>query len=103
MEALIRFWKSLDITIVGVMLGISLAGLFTMSSFQGNDTYFVRQGIWILVSLMVFLFASMFEYRFLKQTRVVVALYGVLLFVLLLLFALGHVSKGAESGSVSAK
>ena len=68
-----------------------------MSSFQGNDTYFVKQGIWILISLCVFLTASMFEYRFLKQTRIVVTIYVVLLFILSLLFVLGHVTKGAES------
>lgn len=91
------FLKSLDGTFLGSVLAISFAGLFTMSSFQGNDTYFVKQGIWIIISLSVFLFASMFEYRFLKQTRIVVTIYGVLLFVLSLLFVIGHISKGAES------
>jgi rod shape determining protein RodA len=45
----------------------------------------------------IFFIASRFEYRFLKQTHVVVTIYGILLFILTLLFALGHVSKGAES------
>ncbi len=68
-----------------------------MSSFQGNDSYFWKQGLWILISLGVFFSASLFEYRFLKQTRVVMAIYAFLLFILTLLFTLGHVSKGAES------
>jgi rod shape determining protein RodA len=74
-----------------------LAGLFTMSSFQGNDSYFWKQGIWILISFGAFLFASRFEYRFLKQTRIVMTIYGIILFILSLLFILGHISKGAES------
>lgn len=87
----------IDGTLVVAMLAISLAGLFTMSSFQDNDNYFWKQGLWITFSLMVFFVASFFEYRFLKQTRIVVVIYVVLLVILSFLFTLGHVSKGAES------
>ncbi len=76
---------------------ILTAGLLTMSSFQGNDSYFWKQGLWIILALSVFAFASLFEYRFLKQTRVVVAIYVALLGILSLLFLLGHISKGAQS------
>lgn len=92
-----RFLKTIDAMLVASMMAIMLAGLFTMSSFQGNDSYFWKQGIWISLSFLVFLGASLFEYRFLKQTRIVMIIYGVLLFILSLLFVLGHVSKGAES------
>ncbi len=97
---LIRFFgflKTLDITLVSAMIAIALSGLFTMSSFQGNDSYFWKQSTWIALSFSAFFIASLFEYRFLKQTRVVVGIYGVLLSTLSLLFVLGHVSKGAES------
>lgn len=96
-SSIFRLFKTLDLTLLSAMLAISLSGLFTMSSFQGNDSYFWKQGLWITISLSVFFVASLFEYRFLKQTRVVVVLYSILLLVLGLLFALGHVSKGAES------
>ena len=92
-----RFFKALDLTFFSSVVVICLAGLFTMSSFQGNDSYFIKQSIWIIVSLSVFLIASLFEYRFLKQTRIVVVIYGILLFFLTLLFTIGHISKGAES------
>lgn len=68
-----------------------------MSSFQGHDSYFWKQGVWILLSLSIFFGASRFEYRFLKQTRVVVWIYVILLSVLTLLFILGHAAKGAQS------
>lgn len=97
MGTFVRFFKSVDGVLLGAVLAISCAGLFTMSSFQGNDSYFMKQGIWILLSLGVFLGASMFEYRFLKQTRIVLIIYAVLLLILSLLFVLGHVSKGAGS------
>lgn len=86
-----------DISLFGAMVCIMLAGLFTMSSFQVSDSYFWKQSLWILVSLSAFLFVSRFEYRFLKQTHVVVILYTAILAVLSLLFVVGHISKGAES------
>lgn len=92
-----RLYKSIDIVFVFAMVAISLAGLFTMSSFQGNDSYFWKQGLWIMLSLSVFFFSLLFEYRFLKQTRVVMVIYVLLLFILSLLFVLGHVAKGAGS------
>lgn len=90
-------FKNIDGTLISAMLAIALSGLFTMSSFQGNDSYFWKQGLWIIISFAAFFIVSQFEYRFLKQTRVVVAIYGMLLFILSLLFVLGYVSKGAES------
>jgi rod shape determining protein RodA len=92
-----NIFRKFDLTLFGAMTCILLAGLFTMSSFQGNDSYFLKQSIWIIITLSAFIFVSQFEYRFLKQTRVVVSVYVALLAVLSLLFILGHVAKGAES------
>ncbi len=73
------------------------AGLVTMSSFQAHDSYFWKQGVWIILSLFVYFAASRVEYRFLKSTKIVLGLYVLLLSVLTLLFILGHASKGAQS------
>lgn len=94
---LVSYFRAFDITLFSAMTCILLAGLFTMSSFQIHDNYFWKQGLWILITLSVFLFVSRFEYRFLKQTQVVVILYIALLSLLALLFVVGHISKGAES------
>ena len=91
------FIKKIDATLFLAIAAIACAGLFTMSSFQGDDTYFWKQGIWITVALLTYLAASLFEYRFLKQTKIVLILYGFLLFTLSLLFTVGYISKGAES------
>jgi cell division protein FtsW (lipid II flippase) len=80
----LHFLKTLDITLLIPVLLIVVSGLLTMSSFQGDDIYFAKQGIWILVSLAMFFFVSSFEYRFLKQTRVVVVLYCIMLSILML-------------------
>ncbi|MDB5260713.1 MAG: mrdB [Candidatus Nomurabacteria bacterium] len=93
----LQLFRGVEGTFIVSMICILLAGLFTMSSFNGQDNYAFKQGVWIIVSLLAFLFASRFEYRFLKQTRIVFGIYIFLLAVLTLLFVLGHVSKGAQS------
>ena len=88
-----RIESSLFIPVIFVLI----AGLLTMSSFEGDDIYFWHQGLFIIVGVGVFCFASLFEYRFFKQTRVVITIYSVLLGILSLLFVLGKVTKGAQS------
>jgi len=79
-------------------LPIMGAGLVTMSSFSGNGNYyFYHQLIWIGVSLAVFFVFSFIDFRFLRRTGVLVGLFLASCFLLVLLFALGHVSKGAKS------
>lgn len=76
---------------------ISLAGLVTMNSFSGDQYFFFRQSIWILISVVVFFVASSIDWRFLRQTRVLVTIFFFVVFMLLLLFVVGHVARGAES------
>jgi rod shape determining protein RodA len=97
MRSFLTLLSRVEAALIIPVLFILIAGLLTMSSFQGHDSYFWKQGIWILVALSVFGVAALFEYRFLKQTRVVVSIYALLLGVLSLLFVLGHISKGAQS------
>lgn len=76
---------------------ISLAGLVTMNSFYGENYFFLRQGIWLLVSVIVFFFVTAIDWRFLRQTKVVVPIFIMILLVLGILFVLGEVTKGAQS------
>ena len=89
--------KSIDMVLVFSMLFILLAGLLTMSSFGSNDEYFYKQSFWIFISMAVFYFSSRLDFRFLKSSRVVMYLYGIMISILTLLFVLGKVSKGAQS------
>ena len=75
---------------------IAIFGLFTMASFEGAETVVVRQVIWLLLSVAVFLFLSERGYGFLKKTNIVVSLYVASLGLLALLFAVGHIAKGAQ-------
>jgi rod shape determining protein RodA len=76
---------------------ISLFGLITMNSFSGENYFFFRQSIWILVSIVVFFVASYVDWRFLRSTKILVTLFGTIVFFLLLLFFMGNVVKGAQS------
>ena len=82
--------------LVGV-LPILFAGLFTLSTFEVSNERFYKQGLFIVLALMVFLVASRFDYRFLRRTPVVIGLYASSLFLLLLLFVIGQTVKGAQS------
>lgn len=91
MKSIVSVIKRVEATLFLPMCFILIAGLVTMSSFQGNDSYFWKQGLFIILAIGVFSVASLFEYRFLKQTRVVVGMYTFLLGILSLLFILGKV------------
>ncbi|KND48450.1 MAG: rod shape determining protein RodA [Parcubacteria bacterium C7867-005] len=76
---------------------ISLFGLITMNSFSVDHSFFSKQAIWILLSVLAFVFASAVDWRFLRQTRILMTVFFIMVFVLLLLFGLGQVVKGAQS------
>jgi rod shape determining protein RodA len=76
---------------------ISLAGLVTMNSFDGANYFFFRQSMWILVAVLIFLFASGVDWRFLRRTSVLVPIFGFILFLLTSLFIVGEVTRGVQS------
>jgi rod shape determining protein RodA len=73
------------------------AGLITMNSFTGDANFLVRQSIWILVSIIIFFALSFVDFRFLRKTWVSVSLFLFSCFILVLLFSIGQVTKGAIS------
>lgn len=97
LDFLFQRYSKIDIVLVVSMSFIFLAGLLTMSSFSDHDSYFIKQGFWITISGLVFYFSSLVDYRFLKQTKIIISLYLFVLGILSLLFLLGKVSKGAQS------
>ncbi len=90
----------IDWMLVFFILPIALAGLFTMKSFAlGEDggTFFTKQLIWLVLSFSVFFIFSFIDFRFLKETKVLVSIFLFFSFVLFLLFIVGNVSHGAKS------
>lgn len=74
-----------------------LAGLITMSSFGGKGAFFEKQSIWIFLSFLMFFCLSFIDFRFLRRTGVIISLYAGGCGLLLILFVVGSVFKGAQS------
>lgn len=89
-------FKDVDWVLFSSVFVISMAGLVSMNSFTGNSLFFERQIIWLSISTFVFLFASTINWSFLKNTKVVVVLFGISVSLLFLLFAVGSVFNGAK-------
>ena len=97
LESLKNIFRNIDWVLLSSVLLISFAGIVTMTSFTGQSHFFVRQIIWVAISLVVFFGASTVDWRFLKNTKIVVTLFLCSVGLLLILFALGSVFNGAKS------
>lgn len=73
------------------------AGLVTMNSFTGDSQFFIRQLIWIVVSISVFFGLSFVDFRFLRKTWVSVVLFVASSASLVILFIIGKATNGAVS------
>lgn len=92
-----NFLKNIDWVLFSSALMIALAGLVTMNSFGGQSRFFDRQIIWILISVLGFFAASIVDWSFLKNSKVIVSLFIASTVLLFLLFVIGSVFKGAKS------
>ncbi len=92
--------KRIDWLLVLFIVPIIASGLVTMKSFtplENAGDFFSKQIIWVLLSFAVFFIFSFIDFRFLKRTNVLVAIFLFVSFLLLVLFVLGKVSHGAQS------
>ena len=92
--------KRIDWLLVIFIIPIIAAGLVTMKSFapleDGGD-FFSKQIIWVLLSFAVFFIFSFIDFRFLKNTNILVFLFLFVSFLLLVLMFLCNISNGAKS------
>lgn len=91
-----HIFSKIDWILVGALIPIICAGLFTMSSFSETNIFFNRQIIWILISFIVFFILSTIDFKFLRKTGIIFGLYVSIIFVLILLFLIGATVKGAQ-------
>lgn len=97
MRETFRKYLDLDWVLFLSTLPLLVFGLITMSSFTADQYHFDRQLIWIVVSISAFLICSLIDWRFLRRSGVISALYLGFVAVLAGLFVLGTVAKGAKS------
>ncbi|MEK7461932.1 MAG: FtsW/RodA/SpoVE family cell cycle protein [Patescibacteria group bacterium] len=76
---------------------LSLAGLVTMNFFTGENYFFFRQGVWLLVSVLVFFITALVDWRFLRSTKILVSIFAITFLMLLVLLLAGEVTRGAQS------
>ena len=96
-DARARAFAHIDWFLLGSAVLISLLGISTMRSFSSENAFFDKQLIWVSAALVVFFIASIPDYRFLRRTPIVVGAYGIIIFLLGLVFLFGSVVKGAQN------
>ena len=88
---------SMDWVLLVSACTIVVFGLITMNTFTGDNLFFKKQLISFVVALVAFYLATRVDTDMLKRTDVLVTLFLIMSGLLLALFALGHVAKGAQS------
>lgn len=69
----------------------------TMYSFTGTQDLFFRQMLWVGISLIAFSSLSFVDFRFMRKTWPVVAIYILAFLALVAVLLVGHTVKGAKS------
>ncbi len=90
-------FRHIDWLLLAATAPILGAGLVTMYTFIGTNTYFLHQLMWVGASFIACLALSQVDFRFLRKTNVMVAIYLFGCGALLLLTLIGSVFKGAQS------
>jgi rod shape determining protein RodA len=97
MRILKKLKDSVDWALFGAVLFISIAGILTMDSFLADNRFSTRQTVWLAVSIIVFLAASLIDWQFLRKRSINVSFFLISILALMLLFVTGSVFKGAKS------
>ncbi len=88
---------SIDWVLFFATFPIVAAGLITMRSFTGDNSFFDKQLISLAISLIVFFGFSFIDFQFLRRTSVIVTLFSVSTFLLALLLVTSRLTRGVHS------
>jgi rod shape determining protein RodA len=97
MQKIARRFRSIDWVLVASLLPLIACGLMTMYSFTGSESFFARQLTWVAISFFAFFVLSFIDFRFLRKTTPVVAVYSAAIAGLVLVLLVGSTIKGAKS------
>ncbi len=90
-------FASIDIWLIGAVFLLTLLGLVTMYTFDGDNAYFERQVIWIGIASIALFVSVIPDYRFLRIGNTTFVIYIVTLLLLVLVLFFGETVKGAQS------
>ena len=88
---------SIDWVLISAALSVVFLGLITMNAFIGANLYFDKQLISLTVAIIAFSLATQVDTDMLRRTNVLVTLFIIMSALLLILFGVGHIAKGAQS------
>lgn len=88
---------SVDWTLLLSASTIVIFGLITMNTFGGNNLFFQKQLFSFVIALGAFFLATRVDTDILKRTNVLVTLFSITIFLLVVLFGIGHIARGAQS------
>ncbi len=91
------FLESFDIILFGSMILLSLMGLVTMYSYQGDNEYFNQQVIWISVACGALFLSLLPDYRFFRTGNTTFYFYTAIVVALVLVLFIGEITLGAQS------
>ncbi len=96
---MIRYFQRIKVDWYLILPGLILSALalFTLISFGEVSTRFIKQSIWVLIGLGLFIYLQKTNLYILKNRKFVMGLYIASIISLLILFVSGHVAKGAQS------
>ncbi|MFZ2303541.1 MAG: rod shape-determining protein RodA [Minisyncoccia bacterium] len=88
---------SIDWVLLLASSAIVFFGLVTMNAYTGGNLFFEKQLISFCVAIIAFFLATQVDTDILKRTNVLVSLFIIVSMLLIVLFAVGHTAKGAQS------
>ncbi len=89
--------SKIDWWIFFALIPLLALSLSTMSSFDGEQNFFVRQTLWIGVSFIFFLIPIVVDVSFLKKSKNIMLFYGLGISLLIFLIFFGLKINGARS------
>ena len=97
MKLLRILFTSIDWWLISAVIFLTLLGLVTMYTFDGDNSYFEKQVGWILFAFVGLILSLIPDYRFLRQGNTTFFIYLTVLFLLVLVLFVGETVKGAQS------
>lgn len=97
MRAIRHLFTGCDLYLFVPAVLLSIMGLVTMYSYQGDNIFFERQIVWIGIAVTLMFLALVPDYRFLRTGITLFILYLATLCLLGLVLIIGEVTLGAQS------